>query len=234
MAEPNMGRAEPFRGQASDVCFSQSPWFNADEIPADSWGGYVVQIEEVRARRGVRFNKGKARDVELFLKFAGIEKELRVNVTIRRTLDSLLGPICADWFGKWITLFVQGGIDTSEGKKNGVRVKPSLPPQSAPKGQPKTVSEATSAAAEGDDPFGSSEPAPAPAPAAPVEAKKPDFVSDVIASAAELAKSGADGKATVQRAVTDAGLAGRKPSTWTKEEAGRVNAGLPPPFRVVF
>jgi len=234
MAEPNMGRAEPFRGQASDVCFSQSPWFNADEIPADSWGGYVVQIEEVRARRGVRFNKGKARDVELFLKFAGIEKELRVNVTIRRTLDSLISPLCADWFGKFITLYVQGGIDTSEGKKNGVRVKPSLPPQAAPKGQPKTVSEATPATA--DDPFGTIEPTPEPAaaPSPAPEPKKPDFVSDVIASAAELAKSGADGKATVQRAVTDAGLAGRKPSTWTKEEAGRVNAGLPPPFRVVF
>lgn len=232
MAEPNMGRAEPFRGQASDVCFSQSPWFNADEIPAEAWGGYAVQIEEVRARRGVRFNKGKARDVELFLKFAGIEKELRVNVTIRRTLDNLIGPICADWFGKWITLFVQGGIDTSEGKKNGVRVKPSLPPQSAPKGQPKTVSE--SMPANDADPFGSIEPSPAPTPSAPVEPRKPDFRADVLASVSELAKSGADGNATAKKAVADAGLAGRKPSTWTLEEAGRVNAGLPPPFRVVF
>lgn len=137
-----MGRAEPYRGQASDVCYSQSPWFNADEIPADAWDGYVVQIEEVRARRGVRFNKGRARDVELFLKFAGIEKELRVNVTIRRSLDALIGPMCADWFGKWITLYVQGGIDTNEGKKNGVRVRPSLPPQRAPSGQAPTVSEA--------------------------------------------------------------------------------------------
>jgi len=231
MAEPSMGRAEPFRGQASDVCFSQSPWFNADEIPADAWGGYVVQIEEVRARKGVNFNKGKARDVELFLKFVGIEKELRVNVTIRRTLDTAISPVCGDWFGKFITLYVQGGIDTSEGKKNGVRVRPSLPPQAAPKGQAKTVSEAEAAPA-GGDPFGSSEPEPEPTRAP--EPRKPDFLSDVIASAAELARSGPDGAATVKKAVTDAGLTGRKPSTWTIEEAGRVNAGLPPPFRVVF
>ncbi len=199
MAQPDMGTAEPFRGQASDVCFSQSPWFNADEIPADSWGGYVVQIEEVRARRGVKFNKGKARDVELFLKFVGIEKELRVNVTIRRTLDDALGPICADWFGKRITLFVQGGIDTSEGKKNGVRVRRDLPPQDAPK------------------------------PAAP---RPPAFLTSVIASVAELAKAGADGAETVKAAIAAAGLVGRKPSTWTEDEARLLNAKMPEAFRV--
>lgn len=194
-----MGTAEPFRGQASDVCFSQSPWFNADEIPADAWGGYVVQIEEVRARRGVKFNKGKAREAELFLKFVGIEKELRVNVTIRRTLDEAISPICGDWFGKWITLFVQGGIDTSEGKKNGVRVRPSLPPQGAPK------------------------------PAAP---RAPSFCTTVLAAISELSKAGADGAETVKAAIAAAGLAGRKPSTWTDDEARLVNAKMPDAFRV--
>lgn len=209
-----MGRAEPFRGQASDVCFSQSPWFNADEIPAESWGGYVVQIEEVRARRGVKFNKGKAREVELFLKFAGIEKELRVNVTIRRTLDSLIGPICADWFGKFITLFVQGGIDTSEGKKNGVRVKPSLPPQSAPRGQSATASEAERSA-------------PQQASPASVESK---FSDDVRAAVAEIAAApgGAD---TLKAAAAAAGVTGKSVRTLTHDELVRFNAALPEVFR---
>lgn len=209
-----MGRAEPFRGQASDVCFSQSPWFNADEIPAESWGGYVVQIEEVRARRGVKFNKGKAREVELFLKFAGIEKELRVNVTIRRTLDSLIGPICADWFGKFITLFVQGGIDTSEGKKNGVRVKPSLPPQSAPKGQAATASEAERSA---------------PQQAAPVSLES-KFADDVRSAVAEIAAApgGAD---TLKAAAAAAGVTGKSVRTLTHDELVRFNAALPEVFR---
>lgn len=231
MAEPSMGRAEPFRGQASDVCFSQSPWFNADEIPAEAWDGYVVQIEEVRAREGVRFNKGKARPVELFLKFAGIDKELRVNITIRRTLDDILGPTCDRWFGKFITLYVQGGVDTSEGKKNGVRVRRDLPPQSAPKGQPKTVSESAPAPADADQ-FGAGQPSTA-ATAAP-EPRKPDFRADVLASVSELAKSGPDGAETVKAIGARLGLAGRKPSTWTEDEVKRVNAELPPPFRVVF
>lgn len=144
MGEPNMGRAEPFRGQASDVCYSQSPWFNCDEIPAERWDGYTVQIEEVRKRTGVKFNSGKARDVELFLKFVGIEKELRVNVTIRRVLDDILGPSCAAWFGRWITLFVQAGVKVGPETKNGVRVRRELP--SPPKAEPERAAAPQAAA----------------------------------------------------------------------------------------
>lgn len=129
MGEPSMGTATPFRGDSAEICFSESPWFSASDIPSESWKGYVVKIEAVLERKGVRFNKGRARARELFLKFVGVDKELRCNITIRRTLDSIIGPSCADWWGKAITLFVQGGIETAEGIKNGVRVRPVLPPQ---------------------------------------------------------------------------------------------------------
>jgi hypothetical protein len=204
MAQPEMGTPEVFRGQASDVCYSTSPWFNCEEIPADSWGGYVVQIEEVRARRGVKFNKGKAKERELFLKFAGIEKELRVGVTIRRVLDEMISPMCGEWFGKRITLFVQGGIDTSEGKKNGVRVRPNLPPQVAPKQD-------------------------APKPSAPPPGAK--FRADVLGALVEFKATASPAELDALKIA--AGVVDKtNAAQFTPEDIARINAALPGPFRV--
>ena len=83
MAEPSMGNAKQFRGDSTEVCVSSSPWFNAEDIPADSWTRYVVQIEDVLERTGVKFNKGRSRPRELTLKFTGHEKELVVNASRR-------------------------------------------------------------------------------------------------------------------------------------------------------
>ena len=204
MGEPNAGRSEPFRGQASDVCFSQSPWFCCDDIPAENWGGYVVQIEEVQARRGVEFNSGKAREVELFLKFTGIDKPLRVNVTIRRVLDDLISPMCADWFGKFVTLFVQQGVKVGKEIKNGVRVRQALPPQAAPK-------------------------PPAAKPSAPPPGAK--FRADVLGALVEFKATASPAELDALKIA--AGVVDKtNAAQFTPEDIARINAALPGPFRV--
>ena len=166
--------------------------------------GLALQIEEVRARRGVKFNKGKAKERELFLKFAGIEKELRVGVTIRRVLDEMISPMCGEWFGKRITLFVQGGIDTSEGKKNGVRVRPNLPPQVAPKQD-------------------------APKPSAPPPGAK--FRADVLGALVEFKATASPAELDALKIA--AGVVDKtNAAQFTPEDIARINAALPGPFRV--
>ncbi len=133
MGEPNMGHAEKFRGDSTEVCTSSSPWFSAEDIPADSWDGVVLQIEDVLVRKGVKFNKGKSRPRELSLKFAGIEKELVVNVTNGRILASMFTPATANWVGKWVTAYVQKGITTGDGStKNGIRFRDDGPKGARP------------------------------------------------------------------------------------------------------
>lgn len=143
MGEPNMGHAEKFRGDSTEVCTSSSPWFSAEDIPADSWDGFVVQIEDVLVRKGVKFNKGKSRPRELALKFTGIEKELVVNVTNRRILDSMFTPATANWVGKWVTAYVQKGITTGDGStKNGIRFRDDGPKGARPPVSSKPVPDA--------------------------------------------------------------------------------------------
>lgn len=133
MGEPSMGNAERFRGDSTEVCTSSSPWFSSEDIPADSWDGIVVQIEDVLVRKGVKFNKGKSRPRELCLKFAGIDKELVVNVTNRRIIDGMFSPATERWVGKWVTLYVQKGITTGDGStKNGIRFRDDGPKGARP------------------------------------------------------------------------------------------------------
>lgn len=133
MGEPSMGTAKQYRGDSTEVCTSSSPWFCSEDIPSDSWDRFVVQIEDVFERRGVKFFKGKSRPSELTLKFAGIEKELVVNVTNRRVIDGMFSPSTPNWIGKWVTLYVQKGITTGGGEvKNGVRFRDDGPKGARP------------------------------------------------------------------------------------------------------
>lgn len=176
MGEPSMGSAEKFRGDSTEVCTSSSPWFSSEDIPAEAWDGTVVQIEDVLVRKGVKFNKGKSRPRELCLKFKDVDKELVVNVTNRRILDSMFSPATERWVGKWVTLYVQKGIQTGDGStKNGVRFrddgprgarppvqaappaaapKPAAAPPVAPAAAPVTPAADAASAPRDDGPFG--------------------------------------------------------------------------------
>lgn len=160
MGEPSVGRAKQYRGDSSEVCYSQSPWFCSDDIPSESWEGFVVQIEDVLERAGVKFTKGRSRESELTLKFRAIEKELVVNITNRRQLDAMFSKSVPAWLGKWITLYVQTGVRTGDGEvKNGIRIRfqegGARPPTTAPKSAAtKPASEAPPTAAPKAAPAG--------------------------------------------------------------------------------
>lgn len=201
MAEPSMGNAKQFRGDSTDICTSSSPWFNAEDIPADSWTRYVVQIEDVLERTGVKFNKGRSRPKELTLKFTGHEKELVVNVTNRRIIDGMFTPATPKWIGKWVTLYVQGGITTGDGStKNGIRFR-----DDGPKGAPSPVSSK---------------------PAADPSAARRIAVLNALVEFRTVATPG-----EYDTVVTDAGIKGRKPDTFTPADIEAVCAAMPEAFR---
>lgn len=118
MGEPSKGTYEPYSGPSGVM--GDSLWFTyADIVGAEM----LVVIEEVRARRGVKFVQGSAKPVEYFLKFVGIEKELRVGATIRRVIDQLHTPGTENWPGKALVLFVEHGIKVGKEERLGVRVR---------------------------------------------------------------------------------------------------------------
>lgn len=201
MGEPNMGHAEKFRGDSTEVCTSSSPWFSAEDIPADSWDGVVLQIEDVLVRKGVKFNKGKSRPRELSLKFAGIEKELVVNVTNRRILDSMFTPATANWVGKWVTAYVQKGITTGDGStKNGIRFR-----DDGPKGARPPVSSK-----------------PAPDAAGSRRLAVLTGLADFRAAATP---------AEFDTFASDVGIKGRAPSSFTPADIEAINVAMPEAFR---
>ena len=128
--EPSMGTFETYKGPSGAIV-GESPWFTYADIVGPEM---IVVIEQVRARKGVRFHEGKARSVEMFLKFRGLEKELRVGATIRRSLDKLFGTDTTAWFGKAVVLFVQDGIRVGGETRLGVRIRDRKvdPSQAAP------------------------------------------------------------------------------------------------------
>lgn len=201
MGEPNMGTAEEFRGDSTEVCTSSSPWFSAEDIPADSWDGVILQIENVLVRKGVRFNKGKSRPRELSLKFKDVEKELVVNVTNRRIIDSMFTPATANWVGKWVTAYVQKGITTGDGStKNGIRFRD-------------------------DGPKGARPPASAKAAVPPEGARR----LAVLNALAEFRTAATPTE--FDAVTTLAGIKGRAPSTFTPQDIEAVCAAMPEPFR---
>lgn len=119
MGGPEMGTFEKYDGP-SGALVGESPWFTYADIVGDEM---IVVIEEVRARKGVKFHQGKAKSVEMFLKFVGHEKELRVGATIRRQIDRLHTTNTGNWPGKALALFVQDGIKVQGEDRMGVRVR---------------------------------------------------------------------------------------------------------------
>lgn len=202
MGEPNMGTARQFRGDSTEICTSQSPWFSSEDIPADSWDGIVIQIEDVLVCKGVKFNKGKSRAQELSLKFAGIEKELVVNVTNRRILDGMFSPATANWVGKWVTAYVQKGIQTGDGStKNGIRFR-----DDGPKGARAPVSSK-------------------PVATDPAAARR----VSVLNALAEFRTVATPGE--FDSVVIAAGIKGRAPGTFTPADIEAVCAAMPESFR---
>lgn len=205
MAAPSMGTAQPYRGPSGKIV-GDSPWFCYADIPDGEGGDYVVVIEDVLERRGVRFAGGAANEVEMFLKFRGIPKELRVNVSIRRVLDDLFTPQTGEWVGKAIALYVQPGIKVGNDVRSGVRVR------NKPVSMPTSTTTRRVAAERA--------PASGPAMTGPVDAAPGFNREGTIRDLKEAARTGPEVKAAAQRL----GFSGKSLETLTDKELQDLSA----------
>ncbi len=127
-AEPNDNAVE-YTG--STGAMRDSLWLTNEDIPHDK--DTVVTIEKVNLRRGYKFKGSKGAKDTFSLVFAGKKRELRVNATIRKTLNALSGSTVASaWKGMTIALFVQQDVPRPDGTSGpAVRVRAKRLPQAA-------------------------------------------------------------------------------------------------------
>lgn len=97
-----------------------SAWLSAETIPADK--DTVVQIEAVIRRREVKF-KDETKHGYGSLRFKGREKELGLNATHIRVLKALFGPDTGNWFGQWISLYVDRNVPAFGKVVSAVRIR---------------------------------------------------------------------------------------------------------------
>lgn len=98
-----------------------SVWLTQEDVPHDK--ETVLLIEAVTRRDNVKFQGGRAKAIMLALRFAGFKRELGLNATNRKTLNALFGPLCKNWVGKRVALFVQQDVSTPDGPKPAVRIR---------------------------------------------------------------------------------------------------------------
>jgi len=126
----------PVEYRGSTGAMRDSLWLTNEDIPHDA--DTIVTIEKVNLRRAYKFKGGssKAAKDTFSLVFKGKKRELRVNATIRKTLNALSGGTTSDkWYGMTVALFVQqdvGRPDGTIGPAVRVRAKRIQPPQKAP------------------------------------------------------------------------------------------------------
>lgn len=126
----------PVDYKGSTGAMRDSLWLTNEDIPHDV--DTIVTIEKVNLRRGYKFKGGssKAAKDTFSLVFKGKKRELRVNATIRKTLNALSGGTTADkWYGMTVALFVQqdvGRPDGTVGPAVRIRAKRIQPQQKAP------------------------------------------------------------------------------------------------------
>lgn len=100
-----------------------SNWLTNEDLPHDR--DSVVTIEHVHERRGVTFKGGRKLARVFSLKFVGRDRELKVNATHMRVLNSLSGSTnCGAWDGLKILLFVEQDVSRGDGTSGpAVRIR---------------------------------------------------------------------------------------------------------------
>ena len=97
-----------------------SAWLTAESLPADR--DTVVQIRDVIRRQQVVF-KNETKKGYGSLRFVGRDKELGLNATHIRVLSALFGKNCSDWFGQWISLYVDPQVSAFGQIVSAVRIR---------------------------------------------------------------------------------------------------------------
>ncbi len=115
---------EVYKG-ASGVA-RDSVWLTSEDLPHDR--DVVVTVEKVTLRRNLTMQGGRPKAVMLSLKFVGKDRELGLNATNRKAVVAMYGSLCAEWFGKRVTLFVEQDVRRPDGTRGpAVRIRPEVP-----------------------------------------------------------------------------------------------------------
>jgi len=107
----------------------ESVWLTNEDIPHDR--DTVVIIDRVLFFKEVTYPNQQVGHNILALVFRGSSRMLRVNATMKRTLNRLAGNnSCGAWKGLRIALFVEQEVRYANGTTGpAVRIRPDLPPQ---------------------------------------------------------------------------------------------------------
>lgn len=127
-----------------------SVWLTNEDLPHDR--DTPVTIERTVVARKVKFQQGREVAVVLALKFAGKDRVLRVNATIRRVLVALYGADTSGWWGKPVLLYVEQDVRRPDGSTGpAVRIRAKRPDAPKPAATGATKAAPSPARQPGDD-----------------------------------------------------------------------------------
>lgn len=119
-ADPDVPAPTVYEGPSGIA--RDSVWLTHADLPADRTE-HILRIEAVHLRKGVKFQK-ETKEQYLSLRFYKAKRELGLNTTNRKVLEKLFGTNCADWAGKWVTLYVDHEIKSFGGEiVSGIRIR---------------------------------------------------------------------------------------------------------------
>ena len=106
-----------FDGRASDM--RDSPWLASEDLDGD----VTLTIKQCHLHQNVEFEAGRKKPKVFTLEFEKAKRQLVLNGTNRKKLQTKFGNNVQDWKGKQVTLYVQPGIRVGRETKNGIRIR---------------------------------------------------------------------------------------------------------------
>ncbi len=111
--------SEIFDGRASQM--RDSPWMASEDL--DGIGEVTMKVARVHKHQDVEFEGGRKKPVVYSLEFEKAKRQLILNGTNRKSMQSKYGNDVKNWIGKEVTVYVQPGIRVGRETKNGLRLK---------------------------------------------------------------------------------------------------------------
>lgn len=106
-----------FDGRASEM--RDSPWLASEDLDGD----VTLTIKQCHKYENVEFEAGRKKPLVFTLEFEKAKRQLVLNGTNRKKLQTKFGNNVQDWKGKQVTLYVQSGIRVGRETKNGIRIR---------------------------------------------------------------------------------------------------------------
>lgn len=110
---------EEFEGTSGEM--RDSPWLASEDI--EGKGDVPVTIEKVFRHRNVEFEGGRKKAIVYALQFERCQRQLVLNGTNRKQINSMFGNKVTDWIGKTIKLYVDPNVRLGSEVTKGIRIR---------------------------------------------------------------------------------------------------------------